>query len=138
MPPLLRNFPQQTHGLCCVTKVSISIGVNLFVNPVTQISRRFIVSTKSDRREMVDLNDPHFVIPVSVHSSVRVAEQDGCASPGRELAEYLLHNVAPLKAIPDVVEGELFQTRNVILNKCHPKPPKRRRNGRNLICEPIN
>jgi len=36
-----------------------------------------------------------------------------------EFAKDLLHNIAPLKAILDVVEGELFQSRNVVLNKCH-------------------
>ena len=35
--------------------------------------------------------------------------------PGSELAEYLLDNITAPKAILDAFQGELFQSRNVVL-----------------------
>lgn len=64
MPPLLRSFPQERHGVCCITQISVGIGVNLFVDLVAQIFRGFFISIESDRGEVVDLNDPDFVVPV--------------------------------------------------------------------------
>jgi len=78
VPTLLRNFPQERHGACCMTQASIGLDVNLIINLVTQNLRDFLVSTEPDRREMVDLNDPDFVVPVSVRSSVRITKREGC------------------------------------------------------------
>ena len=75
VPPLLRNFPQERHDLGCVTQISVGIGVDLFIYLVTQIFRSFFVPIKPDRREVVDLGDPNFVVPVQVHSSVGITEQ---------------------------------------------------------------
>ena len=75
--PLLRNFPQESDRIYCVTQVPVGIGVDLFVNLVAQIFRGFFVSVTPDVHEIIDLNDPDFVVPVYIHSSAVIAKQEG-------------------------------------------------------------
>ena len=59
-------------------------------------------------------------------------------SPRRKLAEYFFDDITSLETILDVVQGESFQRRDVILNEYYSSSLPGKGKGRNLICESIN
>ena len=123
-----------------MTQVSAGIGVNLFVNPVTDVFGISLIRTEPDGGKVVDLKGHDFVVPVYVHPSVQCRERRGGMdnSPRRKLAKYLLHNITSLEAILDVVQGKSFQRGDVILSKCYLSSLPGGGRGRNLICKSIN
>jgi hypothetical protein len=69
---------------------------------------------------MINLDDPDLIMPTRVQSSAyRQIRGTVDSSLRRELAEYLLHDIATPEAILDVVQGESFQGWNIVLNKCY-------------------
>jgi len=50
-------------------------------------------------------------------------------SPRGKLAEHFFDDITSLETILDVVQGELFQRRDVILNECYSSLPPGNRKG---------
>ena len=120
-PILLRNLPQQGHSLRCMAQVSAGVGVNLFIDLIAKFFRIPFIYTQPDGCKVVDLNGPDLVIPAQVvRQSVSLDRRHHGNSLGRELAEYLLHNIASHEAVPDIVQGESFQRGDIILDRRHP------------------
>ena len=57
---------------------------------------------------------------------------------GSEFAEYLSYDITAPKSIFNAFQGELFQSRNVVLEELNQNFLRQRRNGKDLICKSID
>jgi hypothetical protein len=124
-----------------VLQVTRGIGVHLFINLVAQIFGKLIVHAKPGGCEMVNLQGPNLVVPGFAHSSVEPDCWTRCPvdnSLGSKFAEYFLYYITTPEAVPNAVQGESFQMRNVVLEKFQSNFSRMKEVTRNLIRESIN
>lgn len=113
-------------------QVSVGIGIDLFIDFLTQIFGRFFICTEPGRRKVFYLYSPDFFISACGRQCVSSGRGTAGNLPGRKLAENLLYNIALAETLLDIFQSEPLQRRNIVLNQREQNSPGRE--GREKPC----